>query len=87
MTEQIKKTVLKVLAETAPEMEPNRLDPDKAFRDQWDFDSVDHLNFILGLQKEWDIIIPEMDYPRCSNLNGCAAYLQERLDNGDETTG
>ncbi len=87
MIKDIRKAVLRILTETAPEMELDRLDPDRVFRDQWDFDSVDHLNFILGLQKEWNIIISEMDYPGCSSLNSCVAYLQGRLGSLDKASG
>lgn len=86
MTKDIQKTVLKVLAQTAPEIELDQLNPDRVFRDQWDFDSVDHLNFILGLQKEWNVVIPETDYPRCSSLNGCVAYFREHFGIRNETS-
>ncbi len=75
----IKSTVLQVLNEVAPEAELEKLDPQKSFRDQFDFDSVDFLNFILGLQKELGLGINEMDYPKLSSLNGCVNYIHEQL--------
>ena len=35
----------KALAEIAPEVDPAQRDVDKHFRDQFEFDSVDYLNF------------------------------------------
>ncbi len=75
----IENTVLRILTEVAPEVEPEKIDPHKSFRDQFDFDSVDFLNFVIALQKELGLAIYEMDYPKLSSLNGCANYLHEQL--------
>jgi len=77
MDEEIKKTVLKVLCDVAPDIEPDEIDPEMNFRDQFDFDSMDFLNFAIGLHQAVGIDIPETDYPRLSNLNGSIRYLQE----------
>ena len=69
----------RLLAEIAPEAEMEKLDPDKAFRDQFSFDSVDCLRFALALEKALGIQIPEACYPRLGTLNGCLGYLHERL--------
>ncbi len=79
MTPELKDTILKVLAEVAPDADLKNLNPDRLFRDQFDFDSVDCLNFTMGLQRELKLTISETDYPRCSSLNGCMKYLEERL--------
>lgn len=77
--QQIKEAVLKVLAEVAPEVEIETLDPERNFRDQFDFDSVDFLNFALGLDKALGIRIPELDYPKLSSLDGSVGYLAEAM--------
>ena len=71
--------VRKVLAEVAPESAEIELKPKVNFRDQFDFDSVDFLNFTLALARELAIDIPELDYPKLSNLNGCLSYLEKKL--------
>ena len=80
MTDQeaLKTRILDVLVEVAPDCDPASLDPEHAFRDQFEFDSVDFLNFALGLEKAFGVHIPEYDYPRLSTLNGSAAYLTEK---------
>jgi acyl carrier protein len=42
-------------------------------------DSLDYLNFVLALEKEHGVRIPEVRYPRCASLAGAAAVLQEAL--------
>ena len=74
-TEEISELVLGVLSEIAPEIDVSRVDPGMSFRDQFDIDSVDFLNFVLSLEKRLEHPIPEVDYPKLSSLNGCIAYL------------
>jgi acyl carrier protein len=73
--EQVKETVLRILGEIAPEADPAALDPDVAFRDQLDIDSMDYLNFIIALHAEFGVEIPELDYPKLSSLSECVAYI------------
>lgn len=44
-------------------------------RDQPDIDSMDFLNFVIGLHKELKVEIPEADYPKLATLDGCVNYL------------
>jgi acyl carrier protein len=69
------RAILEALGEAAPDVDTTALDPEKNFRDQFDFDSVDFLAFALALEKRFDRKIPELDYPKLSSLAGCRAYL------------
>ena len=71
-----------VLKTIAPEADTDRLDPKHSFRDQFDLDSVDYLNFVLGLEAAFGIRIPDADYPRLSTLASCVAYLERALAGG-----
>lgn len=76
MTEQeVRTAVVHVLGTIAPEMDVSGLDPAEDFRDQLDIDSMDFLNFAIGLEAELGVTVPERDYPKLSSLNGCVAYL------------
>ena len=75
----LKDTVLRVLSSIAPEVDGASLDPAKDLRDQIDIDSVDFLNFVIGLHKEFGIEIPDADVGKLTTLHGCAAYLAGRL--------
>lgn len=67
------------LRHVAPEADLDTLDPDRRFRDQFEFDSVDFLNFALALQAQLNMSIPEEDYPSLATLNGCIGYLMPML--------
>jgi acyl carrier protein len=58
---------------------PAELEPEVPFRDQFEMDSLDYLNFVLALEKEHGVRIPEVRYPKCASLTGAAAVLQEAL--------
>lgn len=76
--EQLSQLILDTLIAVAPDVEPGALDPDVAFRDQFEIDSVDFLNFVVRLEKQLDRRISEADFPRLSSLNGCLAYLGDK---------
>jgi acyl carrier protein len=76
---QIKEVVLRVLNGIAPEVEIDAIDPRRDLRDQMDIDSVDFLNFIIGLHKDLEIEIPDADIPKLTSLNSCIGYLLSRV--------
>jgi acyl carrier protein len=78
--DQIQKTVLTIIGSIAPEAEIDHLTPDERFRDQFDFDSVDFMNFAVALQEKLNLEIPEEDFPRLATLTGCVAYLKSKLN-------
>ena len=73
--EEIKAAVLRILGEIAPEADLTRLKRDVSFRDQLDIDSMDFLNFVIALDEELDLGIPESEYPKLSTLEGCIELL------------
>ena len=78
-TDEIRDTVLRMLSEIAPEADLAAIKPDVDFRDQLDLDSMDLLNFVIAVDQELHVEIPEADYPRLASLDGFVAYLGERL--------
>lgn len=73
--DEIKRIILRILGEIAPEADVASIKPDISFRDQLDIDSVDFLNFVIALHEELGVEIPEMDSPKLATLNGCIEYL------------
>jgi acyl carrier protein len=73
--DELQATVLRVLGEIAPEADLASLRPDVGFRDQLDLDSMDVLNFMVGLHAALGVEIPEADYPKLATLDGCVEYL------------
>ena len=77
--QELRTLILETLVEVAPEVDIDILEPRKSFRDQFEIDSVDFLNFILQLEKALNTKIPEVDYPKLSSLEGCLTYLKDFL--------
>jgi acyl carrier protein len=76
--DQIRETVLSVLGQIAPEADLSQIKTDLRIRDQLDIDSMDLLNWVIGLHKELNVEIPEADYPKLATLDGCIDYLAAR---------
>ncbi len=72
---ELKNTILKVLLSVAPDIEAGEIIEDENFREQFDFDSMDFLNFVIGLSKKLNKDISEKDYPKLSSLKSCIAYF------------
>lgn len=73
--DEARSTVLGVLATIAPEADLSDLELDVEFREQLDIDSMDFLNFIIGVHEKTGIDIPEEDYPALETFAGCISYL------------
>jgi acyl carrier protein len=76
--ERMRTTISEVLHRIAPEVDIEEIDPDGELQDEMDLDSMDFLNFVVGLHERTGIEIPERDYPKVASLNGCLAYLADR---------
>lgn len=48
--------------------------PDVSLRDQLDVDSMDLLNFMISLHKEFGVDIPERAYPQLMTIDGCVTH-------------
>jgi len=77
----IKKRVLEILGEIAPESDLESIDPAVSFRDQIDIDSMDYLNFVIALDDEFSVAIPESSYTKLTTINSCVEQI-ESLQNG-----
>jgi acyl carrier protein len=76
---EIRDVALRVLRGIAPETDPARLDPKAILRDELDLDSVDFVNFVVGLHDALGVDVPETDYAKLATLEDCVAYLAARL--------
>lgn len=71
--------VRRLLADIAPDVDFDTMDPMTDIRDAADIDSVDYLNFIEAVHAETGIDIPERDYVHVRTIGGCRSYLEGRL--------
>jgi acyl carrier protein len=77
--EQIESTVHDLLLSIAPEAEMDTLNPTVDMREALDIDSFDFLNFLIALDEELGVEIPESDYGTLISLNDLVEYLEARL--------
>ncbi|MDK9714834.1 MAG: acyl carrier protein [Sulfuritalea sp.] len=79
---EIRTIALSTLKSIAPEVETDELRGDRPLRNQVDLDSMDWLNFLLGLHEKLKVDIPEADYARLVTLDDVVNYLQKKLGAG-----
>ncbi|WP_291014559.1 acyl carrier protein [Hydrogenophaga sp.] len=71
----IQQLAASVLAGIAPEADLSTVGDTEDLREALDLDSMDFLNFIIGLSQGSGQAIPESDYPKLFTLKGLKAYL------------
>jgi acyl carrier protein len=74
----LREVVIATLCRIAPEVAPGELRSDAPLRDQVDLDSMDWLNFLVGLHGRLGVDIPEADYRKLVTLDDVVAYLAAR---------
>jgi acyl carrier protein len=77
--EELAARLLALVTEIAPDVDPATVIPGIDFRDQFDFDSMDTLNFAIALHRELGVDVPEAEYSRLASLDKCLAYLADRV--------
>jgi acyl carrier protein len=75
---EIRAAIARALRDVAPEVDMSALAGDADLRDEAGLDSVDMVNFAIGLMEETGIDVPERDFPRLLTLDGCTSYLLGR---------
>ncbi|KAA1249167.1 acyl carrier protein [Mycobacterium simiae] len=75
--ESTRGVVLSVLTTIAPEVDADDIRDDVLLRDQVDLDSMDWLNFLLGIHKRMHVEIPESDYASLRTLTDVVNYVEK----------
>jgi len=73
--EEIEKIIFQLLKKIAPETEPSKLSPNENIRESLGIDSYDFLQFIVALNEQLNIEIPEEDYGKISGLSSLTDYV------------
>lgn len=76
---QIREQIFAVMKGIAPEVNPDDIQSDAPLRDQVDLDSMDYLNFLIGLHQKLGVEIPEEDYGKLTTLDKLVAYLSAKM--------
>jgi acyl carrier protein len=77
--DELARRILALLTEIAPDVDPSAVIANIDFRDQFDFDSMDTLNFAIALHRELGVDVPEAEYSRLAGLDKCVEYLAAKL--------
>lgn len=80
--EQLRGVLLGALAEVAPDVDAELIDPEAPLAEQLEIDSIDLLNLVVSVHEQTGIDVPERDYGKLSTLNAAVAYLFAAQDPG-----
>ena len=78
--EECKQVVLDIISEIAPDEDLSDVKPEVRLRDQLDLDSMDFLDIVMELRKQYGIEVPEADYTQLATLDSCAEYLTPKFN-------
>lgn len=73
--DRIRQVILEILENIVPDEDLSGLNDDVPFREQMELDSMDFLDIVMELRKQYRVQIPEEDYPNLATMNGTVQYL------------
>ena len=74
-SDQIRQVILDILGRIAPDEDLTDLDDARPFREQMELDSMDFLDIVMELRKQYRVQIPEEDYHNLGTMSGTVTYL------------
>ena len=77
--EQVRKAVLDIISDIAPDEDLSTIKDDENLREQFDLDSMDFLDIVMELRKRFNLEVPEKDYQELVTVASCVEYLFPRL--------
>jgi acyl carrier protein len=75
----IRQVILDILERIAPDEDLSNLDDSVPFREQMELDSMDFLDIVMELRKQYRVQIPEEDYPQLATMDSTVEYLTPKL--------
>jgi len=73
--EEIRQVLLDILGGIVPDEDLSSLRDEVPFREQIELDSMDFLDIVMELRKQYRVQIPEEDYPQLGTMGGAVNYL------------
>ena len=73
--EEIRQALLEILARIVPDEDLSQLEDAVPFREQMELDSMDFLDIVMELRKQYRVQIPEDDYMHLNTMGGAIQYL------------
>ncbi len=74
-TDEAKAIIFDVLGGIAPEIDPADVEHDVDLSEQLDLDSMDFLNWMIGISQRTGVDIPQRDAVEFLTIDGAANYL------------
>ena len=75
----VREAVISILGDIAPDEDVSSINDQDSLREQIDLDSMDFLDIVMELRKQYSIEVPEEDYSRLASLDSCAEYLVSKF--------
>lgn len=73
--EEIRQILVDILSRIVPDEDLSTLKDEVPFREQIELDSMDFLDIVMELRKQYRIQIPEEDYAHMNTMGGAVGYL------------
>lgn len=77
--DEVRTAVLNIISEIAPDEDLGDIKGEERLRDQLELDSMDFLDIVMELRKQYNVEVPEADYMELATLDGCVNYLEPKL--------
>ena len=77
--EDVRKAILSILSDIAPDEDFASVKDEEKLRDQFDLDSMDFLDIVMELRKRFNVEVPEQDYEHLISMKSCVEYLTPLL--------
>ncbi len=71
-----------ILESIAPDLDVSSIGVDEDLRNDIGLDSMDFLNFMIGISKQLGVAIPEADYGKVTTLAKCVRYIEGQSGRG-----
>ncbi|QDU82717.1 Acyl carrier protein [Polystyrenella longa] len=84
-SEQIRQVIIDILERIAPDEDLTNLDDSVPFREQMELDSMDFLDIVMELRKQYRVQIPEEDYGNLGTMDSTVTYLEPLLKDVEST--
>ncbi|MCQ2956018.1 MAG: acyl carrier protein [Opitutales bacterium] len=80
MEKDVRQIIIDIITTIAPDADTSNLNDELPLRDQLGLDSMDFLDIVLELRKQYGIDVPESDYKQLETLASCVAYLTPKFN-------
>jgi acyl carrier protein len=77
---EIRQVVLDILERIAPDEDLSNLDDSQPFREQMELDSMDFLDIVMELRKQYRVQIPEEEYQNLVTMDSTVSYLTPKME-------